>query len=93
MQIMGNTFAPSQSRTTVLLFNVREQLAPQAAEPKEASPDTVTETRLEVKMPKTVGVVIIFLVIVWIPVLIVEIFYARGSQSCIIMKLDVVSVL
>ena len=57
-----------------------------------AASDTVVETRLEVNMAKTVGVVIIFLVIVWIPVLIVEIFYARGSQSCIIMKLDVVSV-
>ena len=57
-----------------------------------AASDTVIETRLEVKMAKTVGVVIILLVTVWIPVLIVEIFYARRSQSCIIKKLDVVSV-
>jgi len=54
--------------------------------------DTVRETRLEVKMAKTVGFVFLFMVIVWIPVLILEIFYAIGSQSCIIEKLGVVSV-
>ena len=54
--------------------------------------DTVKETRLEVKMAKTVGFVFTFLVIVWIPVLILEIFYAIGSQSCIMEKLGVVSV-
>ena len=54
--------------------------------------DTVRETRVEVKMAKTVGFVFLFLVIVWIPVLILEIFYAIGSQSCIIEKLGVVSV-
>ena len=53
--------------------------------------DTLRETRLEVKMAKTVGFVFTFLVIVWIPVLILEIFYAIGSQSCIIEKLGVVS--
>jgi len=57
-----------------------------------AASDTVIETRVEVKMAKTVGLVIMFLVIIWIPVLIVEIFYARRSHSCIIEKLDVVSV-
>ena len=56
-----------------------------------AGPDTVRETRLEVKMAKTVGFVFIFLVIVWIPVLILEIFYATGSQSCIVEQLGVVS--
>ena len=54
--------------------------------------DTVRETRIEVKMAKTVGFVFLFLVIVWIPVLILEIFYAIGSQSCIIEQLGVVSV-
>ncbi|XP_078384487.1 histamine H2 receptor-like [Oculina patagonica] len=54
--------------------------------------DTVRETRLEVKMAKTVGFVFMFLVIVWIPVLILEIFYAIGSESCIIEQLGVVSV-
>ena len=57
-----------------------------------AASDTVIETRLEVKMAKTVGIVIMFLVIVWIPVLIMEFFYARRTQSCLIEKLDVVSV-
>ena len=56
-----------------------------------AASDAVRETRLEVKMAKTVGFVFLFLVIVWIPVLILEIFYAIGSQSCIIEKLGVVS--
>ena len=53
--------------------------------------DTVRETRPEVKMAKTVGFVFMFLVIAWIPVLILEIFYATGSQSGIIEKLGVVS--
>ena len=57
-----------------------------------AASDTVRETRLEVKMAKTVSFVFMFLVIVWIPVLILEIFYAIGSQSCIIEQLGVVSV-
>jgi len=57
-----------------------------------AASDTVIETRLEVKMAKTVGLVIMFLVIIWIPVLVVELVYARRSYSCIIEKLDVVSV-
>ena len=56
-------------------------------------PETaIRETRLEVKMAKTVGFVILFLVIVWIPVLVLEIFYAIGSESCIIEQLGVVSV-
>ncbi|XP_078384281.1 histamine H2 receptor-like [Oculina patagonica] len=54
--------------------------------------DTVRETRLEVKMAKTVGFVFMFLVIVWIPVLILEIVYAIGSQSCIIEQVGLVSV-
>ena len=54
-----------------------------------AASDTVLEIRLEVKMAKTVSFVIMFLVIVWIPVLIMEVFYARRSQSCLIEKLDV----
>jgi len=54
--------------------------------------ETVRETRVEVKMAKTVGFVFLFLVIVSIPVLILEIFYAIGSQSCIIEKMGVVSV-
>lgn len=53
--------------------------------------DTIRATRMEVKMAKTVGFVFLFLVIVWIPVLILEIFYATGSQSCLIEKLGVVS--
>ena len=57
-----------------------------------AASDTVIETRLEVKMAKTVGFVFMFLVIVWIPVLIMEIVYAIESQSCIIEKLGLVSV-
>ena len=57
-----------------------------------APSDTVIETRLEVKMAKTVGLVIMFMVIIWVPVLVVELAYARRSQSCIIEKLDVVSV-
>lgn len=56
------------------------------------SSDTVTETRLEVKMAKTVAFVFMFLVIVWMPVLILEIFYAIGSQSCVVGQLGVVSV-
>ena len=57
-----------------------------------AASDTVIETRLEVKMAKTVGLVIMFMVIIWVPVLVVELAYARRSHSCIIEKLDVVSV-
>lgn len=57
-----------------------------------AASDTVIETRLEVKMAKTVGLVIMFMVIIWVPVLVVEVVYARRSHSCIIEKLDVVSV-
>ena len=57
-----------------------------------AASDTVIETRLEVKMAKTVGLVIVFMVIIWVPVLVVELAYARRSHSCIIEKLDVVSV-
>lgn len=56
-----------------------------------ASSETVRETRIEVRMAKTVGFVFLFLVIVWIPVLILEIFYAVGSHSCIIEQLGVVS--
>ncbi|XP_031574539.1 5-hydroxytryptamine receptor 1A-beta-like [Actinia tenebrosa] len=56
-----------------------------------ATSDTVRETRIEVKMAKTVGFVFLFLVIVWIPVLILEIFYAFGSESCVIEQLGVVS--
>lgn len=56
-----------------------------------ASDNTVRGTRMEVKMAKTVGFVFLFLVIVWIPVLILEIFYGIGSQSCIIEQLGVVS--
>ena len=56
-----------------------------------AAPDTVIETRLEVKMAKTVSFVIMFLVIVWIPVLIMEGFYATRSQSCVVEKLGDVS--
>ena len=56
-----------------------------------ASPDIVGETRLEVKMAKTVGFVFMFLVIVWIPVLILELFWATRSQSCVIKHLGVAS--
>ena len=56
-----------------------------------AASDTVKGTRMEVRMAKTVGFVFLFLVIVWIPVLILEIFYAVGSHSCIIEQLGVVS--
>jgi len=52
-----------------------------------AASDTVLETRLEVKMAKTVSFVIMFLVIVWIPVLIIQVFYATRSQSCLMEKL------
>lgn len=44
--------------------------------------DTVIETRLEVRMAKTVGVVVMFMVIIWVPVLVVELVYARRSHSC-----------
>ena len=57
-----------------------------------AASDTVIETRLEVKMAKTVGLVIMFMVIIWVPVLVVELAYTRRSHSCVIEKLDVVSV-
>jgi len=57
-----------------------------------ASSETVRETRIEVRMAKTVGFVFLFLVMVWIPVLILEIFYAVRSQtSCIIEHLGVIS--
>lgn len=54
--------------------------------------DTVAETRLEVKMAKTVAFVFMFLVFVWMPILILEIFYAVGSESCVVEQLGVVSV-
>lgn len=54
--------------------------------------DTLKGTRMEVKMAKTVGFVFLFLVIVWVPVFILEIFYATGYGSCIIEQLGVVSV-
>lgn len=54
--------------------------------------DTLKGTRIEVKMAKTVGFVFLFLVIVWVPVLILEIFYAIESESCIMEQLGVVSV-
>ena len=56
-----------------------------------AASDTVIETRLEVRMAKTVGLVIMFMVIIWVPVLVVELVYAGKSHSCI-QEMDVVSV-
>ena len=56
-----------------------------------AASDRLIQTRLEVRMAKTVGLVIMFMVIIWVPVLVVELVYATRNQSCIIEKLDVVS--
>ena len=56
-----------------------------------AASDTVIETRLEVRMAKTVGLVIMFMVIIWVPVLDVELVYAGRSHSCI-QEMDVFSV-
>ena len=57
-----------------------------------AVPEITRETRLEVKMAKTVGFVILFLVIVWIPILILEGVYATQSHSCVVEQLGVASV-
>lgn len=43
-------------------------------------------------MAKTVAFVFMFLVFVWMPILILEIFYVVGSESCIVEQLGVVSV-
>ena len=63
-----------------------------AAAAAAAATDIVRETRLEVKMAKTVGFVFMFLVIVWIPVFIMEIVYAIGNQICIIEKVGLLSI-
>ena len=60
--------------------------------PAAAAAVTVRETRLEVKMAKTVGFVFMFMVIVWIPVLIMEIVYAIGNEICIIEKVGLLSI-
>jgi len=71
--------------------NRRQLLSHGRLHPGTAASDTVRETRIEVKMAKMVGFVFLFLVIVWIPVLTLEIFYAVGSQSCVIEQLGTVS--